>query len=393
MKKSRYLYDNKKKCSGCGACYQICPTSAIHMEKDKEGFLYPIIDNGKCIRCGMCKKSCPIINYQCKTDNILGCYVGYNQNTSVRLNSSSGGVFSIIAEFILCRGGVVYGVAYDNQWNTHHICVEDKKDLQMLRGSKYIQSKTENSFKETKERLERGQYVLYSGTECQISGLKRYLNKEYDNLITVGVLCHGVPSQLVWEKYIQNKIEKNQSNISAISFRNKDSGWKDYSVVINFENGNIYRSKMSQDKYMNMFLSEICLRPSCYDCKFKKLERNSDITLGDCWGIERYMPEMDDNNGTSVILIHSKKGKKIFESIKNELNYKESDKDKAISPYADSRNSVVPHINRKKYLKAVNKGDNFDNIAEIIKMTKKDKIRKKCISVVRKVKKLSNSKI
>lgn len=348
MKQKTILYKQKKYCCGCSACLHICPKTAITMNQDKEGFEYPVINRNKCINCGLCETVCPIKNAESKSDNVKKCYVSYAKNEEIRLKSSSGGLFTIFAEKILECKGVVIGAAFDSEWEVHHICITDIGELEKIRGSKYVQSRIENTYKETKTFLEEGRKVLFTGTECQISGLKKYLKKDYENLLTIDVLCHGVPSPKLWEKYKEFHASKEKAQIRGTSFRQKDDGWKNFSVKIMFDNKTEYKEIFQKDAFMRLFLSEICLRPSCYDCKFKSLERDSDITIGDCWEIEKYMPEMDDDKGTSVVMIHSDKGMILWNSIKQHLNYKEAERDKALSPNADSRKSVVPHINRKK---------------------------------------------
>lgn len=385
MSRGPELFKKKKDCCGCNACQQICPKSAISMTEDNEGFLYPVIDYKKCVSCGLCEKVCPIKETNSKTDEIIKCYVAYAKDEEVRVNSSSGGMFTLLAEEILKRGGIVVGATFDEKWRVHHICIDSVIDLQKLRGSKYTQSRLNNTYKEVKEFLEKGKEVLFTGTECQISGLKKYLSKEYENLFTVDVLCHGVPSPKVWDKYIKSNISENHSDIKHISFRNKETGWKNYSVKMEFENSKEYRENFSKDLFMRMFLSEICLRPSCHDCRFKKLERNADVTIGDCWGIGNYMPEMDDDKGTSVILIHSDKGRKIWESILDKIIYKEAERDKALSPNADSRKSVVPHINRKKFFRKLSNGESIESLEKLLELSLWRRIRRKIVRYIMKI--------
>ena len=274
------------------------------------------------------------------------------------------------------------GVAFDEQWMAHHICITNMDELGKLRGSKYVQSRIENTYKETKDFLEEGRKVLFSGTECQISGLKAYLKKNYDNLFTVDVLCHGVPSPKVWEKYKKNHILEYGAEIQKTSFRNKDLGWKGYAVEFKFTNKAVYKETFTKDSFMRLFLSEICLRPSCYNCKFKALERESDITIGDCWGVEKYMPEMDDDKGTSVVMIHSHKGMMLWELIVDFLEYKEAERDKALAPNADSRKSVEPHINRKKFFRKLNSNVSLAELETCIELSFVDRIRIKCKRII-----------
>lgn len=373
MSKKVKLYKKKKECCGCGACEQICPENAINLEEDKEGFLYPVIDFYRCIGCGMCEKVCTIRNAEIKSDDVVMCYAGFAKNESVRMLSSSGGVFTLLAEEIFERQGIIVGAAFDDDWQVHHICIDNLKDLEKLRGSKYVQSRLEDTYRETKEYLEKGKNVLFTGVPCQISGLRRYLRKKYDNLYTVDVLCHGVPNPKLWNMYLKTHKER----INKISFRSKDTGWKKFSLKIEFDNGEIYQKNIGDDIFMQMFLRELCLRPSCYDCKFKKLDRDSDITIGDSWGIENYIPEMDDDKGTSVIMVHSEGGMRLINSILGKMNYCVVERDKVLSPNADSRKSVTPHINRKKFVKNISNNANIRVLTKLLELSLWDRVRRK----------------
>lgn len=350
---------NKKECCGCTACLHICPVECITMQEDEEGFLYPIIKTEYCIHCHKCEKICPIhsadtINMKTKT------FVGYSKDEEIRKQSSSGGIFSVIAEWILQQGGVVFGAAFDENFEVHHIAIETKEELSKLRGSKYVQSRLENVYPEAKQYLEMNHKVLFTGTACQIAGLKKYLHKEYDNLYTVDVLCHGVPSPKIWRMYLEDKKKQYNTKITTIEFRNKESGWNNYSMNILFYDMQQYLVHFFEDKFMKMFLSNIDLRPSCYECHFKSFPRSSDMTIGDSWGIENYMPDMNDDKGTSVILIHSLKGEGMFEAIRENLIVRKAELEKVLPPTADSRRSVEMHPNRKKYLEGVKRGEDFD---------------------------------
>ena len=361
-----------EECCGCTACQQICPMQCITMESDEEGFLYPKIDESICIQCNKCKNICPIYHPNIpkgKTES----YVGYAINESIRRFSSSGGIFSLVAEYVLKQKGVVFGAAFDEAFMAHHICVDSKEELYKLRGSKYVQSRLESTYTEAKKCLKNGQLVLFSGTACQIAGLKKYLEKEYDNLLTIDVLCHGTPSPKIWKLYLEDQEKKYDSNISSIWFRDKKLGWKRFFVSIQFENGQEYSVPFSNDKFMNMFLSNIDLRPSCYDCRFKAFPRVSDITIGDSWGIEKYMPEMDDDKGTSVIVVHTDKGRKVLNEIQKTMILKKAELDKALPLSADSRKSVLKHPNREKYWAELQAGKSLD---EIYKYVKKNIVQK-----------------
>lgn len=347
---------NKKDCCGCTACLNVCPVQCITMQEDEEGFLYPVIEKEKCIHCHKCEKVCPVQNTDClnsKTET----FVGYSRDEEIRMQSSSGGIFSVTAEWILQQSGVVFGAAFDENFEVHHIAIETIEDLKKLRGSKYVQSRLENVYPEVKQYLEMKRKVLFTGTACQIAGLKRYLNKEYDNLFAIDVLCHGVPSPKIWRMYLEEKKKQHHTSIEKIEFRNKANGWKNYSMKISFSNVKPYCVHFFEDKFMRMFLDNIDLRPSCYACHFKDFPRESDMTIGDSWGIEKYMPDMDDDKGTSVILVHSSNGEKLFKAIRNSLIVREAKLDEVLPVTADSRKSVEMHPNRRKFWKGVERGE------------------------------------
>ena len=350
----------KSDCCGCSSCAQICPKKCIKMTADEEGFLYPTVEKEICINCGLCEKNCPIINTQPKLETVLSAYAGYVNDENIRLNSSSGGLFTPLAEHILNNNGVVFGAAFDNKYHVKHIRIDSEEKLYLLRGSKYVQSDINNTYVETKHDLENGKLVLFTGTACQISGLKCFLNKEYTNLFTVDVLCHGTPSPKLWERYVENQSRQNKSQIEQIFFRHKKYGWKRYAVELKFLNSTAYLKEFKEDPFMRLFLGNICLRPSCYECKFKALQRDSDLTIGDAWGINKVFPELDDDRGTSVILVHSDKGQELLKSISDNLILKEGNVEKLLPPSTDSRISVKKHPKRNLFFKKLNEGKSCD---------------------------------
>lgn len=362
--------NKKDNCCGCYACVNVCPKDCISMEEDSEGFNYPCVDKSKCVDCTLCEKVCPIINKDKvaqgsnEEDNT---YVAYTKNATVRKNSSSGGMFTELAESVLKNNGVVFGCAFDDDFNAHHIMIDNISDLEKLRGSKYIQSQIESTYKEAEKLLKNGKLVLFSGVACQIAGLNSYLRKDYNNLITVDVLCHGVPSGKAWRKYIDDNQKRHNAKLNKYYFRNKDNGWKVFTVKQMYMDNQGESSPFNKDSFMQLFLGEVCLRPSCHNCRFKDIRRPSDITLGDCWGVQNYMPEMDDDKGTSVVIAHTKKGVNILNSVKNNLVIKKAKLDRALPPTADSRKSVLPHKNREIFFKQLNEGKSVDELAILVK--------------------------
>lgn len=374
----------KKECCGCNACVQICPKNCINMAEDVEGFLYPQIEESICVSCGLCERVCPMLNE--KKGNFLISYAAYANNDELRMKSSSGAIFSLCAEEVLNQQGVVFGAAFDKNFEVHHIAVDNQEDLQKLQGSKYVQSRIEETYKEVETYLKLGRIVLYSGVGCQITGLKNFLGKEYDNLYTIDVLCHGVPSPKVWRQYVNEKEKKYGSTVQNLTFRSKVKGWKNFSMELNFKNRSVYSEIFPKDEFMKLFLGNICLRPSCHDCKFKELERSSDLSIGDSWGIENYKPHMDDDKGTSVVLVHTDKGHKFFDNIKDRMLYEEAEIDKILPPTADSRKSVKMHVKRKQFFNMLEQGESIESIAKILKPTILDRFKYKCGNILCKIK-------
>lgn len=347
----------KEYCCGCGACAQTCPVHCIEMAEDQEGFLYPQCNKELCVNCKLCVDVCPIINKSVETDEIKGCYACYSCNDTIRANSSSGGLFSLLAVEILEDGGIVYGAAFDSDFTVHHIRIDQLDQLSAIQKSKYLQSRIEDTFEFTKKDLLDGRRVLYSGTACQIEGLKKYLGQEYDNLITVDILCHGTPSPMVWKQYLSSLNVKSPRRIIDVNFRNKELGWKNYSLKICYDSGEYYAISHHKDTFMSLFLSDVILRPCCYNCRFKDMSRASDITLGDAWGIRNLIPEMDDDNGTSLFLVHTDKGEVFFQKIRSRIRVETIELNQILPPGADSRVSVKKHPKREAFFERIWKHD------------------------------------
>ena len=297
------------------------------MEADGEGFLYPKVDESNCINCGKCAKACPVLNPPQKAERLPVGYAAYTKDETVRKNSSSGGIFTEIAKVVLQQGGAVFGAAYSDRFEVVHICVEDLPNLEKLRGAKYAQSNLRDSFLQTKHRLENGQTVLFSGTPCQIAGLKSFLGRSYENLLTVDFVCHSVPSPMAWEQYVRYRSgQDNNGNLPVvINLRNKETGWSryQYSNVFAYDNGVTHMSPSGNSLYMKLFVGGYISRKSCEMCQFKGYNRCSDLTIGDFWGIWDIAPEMDDNKGTSLILIQTEPGEKLFAKIADQLEWKQ----------------------------------------------------------------------
>ena len=324
------LYNQKAECTGCQSCANACPVHAITMQTDEEGFLYPVIDRNQCKECGLCEKICRK-NPPIQTSSAPSAYAAYCKDDNIRQNSSSGGLFSVFANQILRRDGVVVGAAMKDDFKgVEHRLVETEEGLKKLRGSKYVQSNIGDSYLQVKKQLEQGKTVYFSGTPCQIDGLYRYLRKDYDHLYTQDLICHGVPSPLAWCKYAQEQEKNRQSTIREVSFRNKTLGWKKYAMQISFANNEKYCEDLNTDSYLKGFMSDNFLRPSCHDCRYKTIQRSADITLADLWGAQQICPEMDDDRGLSLVIVHSGKGMELLNAVQGEIELKSVDLNAAI---------------------------------------------------------------
>lgn len=320
----------KEECCGCSACANICNFNAISMKVDSEGFMYPEINQKICCHCGACEKVCPVVNRDEKKRKEPEAYAMTSKQEEILLNSSSGGFFPHLANSVLNQGGIVFGAAFSSAIEVQHKAIVDKKDLRMLCGSKYVQSNINQSFRLCRDLLQKNKVVLFTGTPCQIAGLNQFLNKKYDNLLTMEVICHGVPSPKVLKKYIKNIEKRKKKKVSSIDFRNKDTGWENYAVRYQYKDKSIDIIKHQDDLYNKIFLSNQALRNSCYNCYFKQGKSNADITCGDFWGIQSIVPQMASNNGVSLVLCHTDKGKKYLDLIGSCLEKKRVEYEDAI---------------------------------------------------------------
>ena len=385
--KNRIEITDPSKCSGCHSCYSVCPSSCISMVPDKEGFLYPTVEEKDCILCGACIKACPIITKNNETGSIdqITAYGAYNKDQSIRQKSSSGGIFTLLAQSIIARGGVVFGASFNEDFSVSHSAALTVEELGKFRGSKYVQSTIGNAYKEAKSYLEQGRDVLFTGTPCQIGGLYSYLKKDYDNLYTQDIICHGVPSPAVWKSYIeQRKKEVDASSVSSVFFKDKRTGWKTYSISIDFGDDKIYSKRASLDTMMKAFLKNLCLRPSCHDCSFKEKVRQSDITLADFWGADSIIPKWDDDKGLSLVIVNSQKGKKMFDSIKEQTEYVQTDFEKAISYNSSMIKSAKPSPLRDRFMSEIQDGD-FDAVVNKHLITPKRTLKSRLKAYIKKI--------
>ena len=327
MKKINNINKVKEKCYGCCSCAQICVNKAIEMKYNNEGFIYPYIDENKCIECGICLEHCPVIFDKNKNVYNQKCYAVFS-NELIAKESSSGGVFTVLSESILERGGVVYGAAFDDEWLVHHILVDNKEDLLKLKTSKYVQSNIEGIYNEIKHILKKGKIVLFTGTPCQVLGLYAFLGKIYENLYTIDIFCHGVPSPLVWKKYLNEIVDIKK--VKTINFREKQvskkvisnyNSWENYNISIIQKNEEKFCQHHRDNIYLIGFLKNLYLRRACYTCPFTRTTRYGDISIGDFWGYRSIDNKQDTNNGMSAVLINSKKGECLF-NLSSNIDFK-----------------------------------------------------------------------
>jgi coenzyme F420-reducing hydrogenase beta subunit len=320
------LYEKKEECCCCTACMSICPKQAITMIPDEEGFLYPSINQELCIECDLCKQVCPFSgNYRTSGnyDQPL-VYAAKHKDDNVRMNSSSGGMFTAISDYILDIGGIIYGAAFDENFVVRHQKAEAVEERNKFRGSKYVQSNLVGVFEDIKTELKEQRTVLFTGTPCQNAGLRSYLNRNYENLYLCDIVCHGTPSPLLWKEHISFLEKKGNSKVVQYYFRYKRGGWRGYNVYTLFNNSKSKFNTPDVLTYANIFRSDLALRPACHNCKFCNFSRPSDITIGDFWGIEKSMPDFEDNIGTSLVLVNSSKGLNLFHKISKNIYYRES---------------------------------------------------------------------
>lgn len=349
------------------------------MVEDQEGFFYPEIDKDKCINCNKCKNICSNYNTSLGNEKV---YVAINKNEKELEESSSGGMFYILAKYVIEKNGVVFGVEYDENLKVRHNFYETLEECKRFQGSKYVRSDIKDSYRKVEEFLKDDRYVLFTGTPCQCNALKTYLVKEYEKLILCDIICHANPSQKVFDKY-KNEIENSRDKkIKMIYFRTKDNGWRNQTPIIEYMDN----EKEEEKTFFSAFVKELINRPSCHSCVFASSNRVTDFSIGDFWGIEKVMPEVEDKDiGISLFMVNSKKASEVFDNVKEYIKYKEVDKDLA---FLYNHNKNVPmHRNREKFFNNLDKISVIDNINQNIKVSFIRKVFRKCKSLLNKIKK------
>ena len=314
---------DKSRCTGCTACYNICSHKAISMQFDDCGHIYPTVNLDLCTDCGLCEKVCPLLHEERipKDENLDALEVKaiYNKDEEIRQRSTSGGVFSLLAEYVISKGGIVCAARFDEYFHIYHSFFDSIAQIDPYRGSKYAQSDLTDTFSQIKSYLKQ-RPVLFIGTPCQVAGLKSYLIKDYENLYTCDFICMSISSGKMWDEYITVYQKKHQ--VKRIFFKDKRIGWHktDWRMLIEDDRGEQLMSG-AYNPYFSSYLDHLSARPSCFSCPFRHCRHVSDTTIADCWGIETVHPDFDDNKGCTTLILQSEKGKNIFESIKGRANY------------------------------------------------------------------------
>lgn len=383
-------------CSGCSTCYASCPKGAISMIEDSEGFKRPVIDDNLCVECGLCEKACHVVSPYSERHPVE-IYASRAKNDDIRFSASSGGIFPLLGAKIISDGGIVWGVKWDCNERipkAKHAYANNMQELEDFRGSKYVQSDIQDAHKTIKSQLIEGKEVLFSGTPCQISGLKHFLKKDYPNLTCCEVICHGVPSPKVLNDYIATLLPQDSSDheyrIKEVTFRNKlykEGGWRNgvvvVVVVVDKHNGTeteyvVSDRRADTDPYLRGFLCELINRPSCHNCTVRSLKSGADITLGDFWKIQKYVPQIDDDMGVSLVCINTEKGQRLYNEIKPQLSDSVAiNWDAAVDSTGALVESPKAHRLRSRFFKDFSKnGFQEKSIAKMLRPTTKQIINK-----------------
>lgn len=348
------VFEQKERCSGCTACQHVCPVGAISMIPDEEGFLYPEIDEEKCIECDRCREVCPFHEGYNRDDcfETPEVYAAKHVDSRVREASTSGGLFTALSDYVLQRNGVVYGAVFGAGLKVQHAGAEKPEDRDAMRGSKYVQSELADLFPKIKEQLAKGREVIFTGTPCQVAGLKAFLNnKTYANLLLCDLVCKGTPSPLFWKDYVALLEKKHNKRLSNFFFRDKSRGWHNPRTLAIYEDGDVESDTELLKSFNRVFYQHIALRPSCHKCPFTNTYRTSDITIADFWGIENYKPAFDDNRGTSLVMINTPKGKAVFEEVKHSLVFERSSLEECTGAQKHLKQPAKPSSKRSAFWK------------------------------------------
>lgn len=321
----------KENCCGCTACASICPKAAIKLVQDEEGFSYPNVDKSKCVECGMCEKVCPFMS-EGERNKPKKIYAAKHRDKKILLKSTSGGVFTALSDYVLDNGGVVYGAIFNDEFEVVHGRATNKKERDKMRGSKYVQSDITGIYSCVKEDLKSGKIVLFTGTPCQADGLKRYLNGKFEKLIICDLICFGVPSPRIWRSYVDFISTINKSKLKEHYFRSYEKTWFEHIALSVFENGKKYQDKGYSNIFTQIYYSKLANRPSCHKCPYTAVSRVSDITIGDCRGIDKVIPTLECDDGVSLVFVNTSYGENLYERVLNNLDSIEIELDTVMQP-------------------------------------------------------------
>lgn len=366
--KNMIQIQDKSKCCGCCACVDVCAHHAITLKTDIEGFWYPEVDKDKCVDCGLCEKVCPELHILDLKKNDFEkpahTIAAINKNMSVRWDSTSGGAFSALADVMYAQGGYVSGAVYNDDFSVSNYISNNQEDLKRLRSSKYLQSKAEGLYKQIRDLLRNGEKVLACGTPCQMAALRSFLRKDYDNLTIVDFICRGVNSPKVYRKYLDSLERKYGGKVVYVKAKNKELGWRNLTRKVVFDNGKVYYGVLMDDDFRRGYHTNVFCRPSCYHCQYKGFPRMADITIADYWGIENVDKNLDNNIGTSMILLNSKKGIEYFEQAKEKFEWKETRFESILPGNIALRKPIQPaKIDRKAFFEDLDNGT-FDDVVK-----------------------------
>ena len=343
---------DKKDCCGCWACENVCPKACIMMTEDEEGFRYPHVDKDTCIDCHLCEKVCPVINAKADEPKEQKAFLLQHKDEKVLQESASGGAFTAFASYVIERGGMVFGAAYDKDFQVIHQYVEKYEDLRIFRNSKYVQSMVGDAYQRAKAFLKQGRMVCFSGTPCQLEGLLNYLRKPYDNLVTVDVMCHSITSPKIFRMYVEMQKEKYGDDIENIMFRDKQPyGYKYSSMSVYRRGKQVYKEGVETDVYLRSFFCDVNVRPSCFDCKFKKQHHLTDFTIWDCFDVRKFSKEFDNDKGVTRILANTDKAMTILNNINDRARIFEIPVGEAVSGVKEMLHSVKMNSRRGAFFK------------------------------------------
>lgn len=378
---------DKSKCVLCKACLNICPKGAVEFKVLHSGGYYPVINQSKCVSCGKCKQVCPIESAT-KENSLKQTFAVRTTDENNLLNSSSGGLFFEFAREVLLRGGVVCGSILTKSFQARHIVTSDIEFVKKMRGSKYTNSDLGDCYRQIKTVLSEGKLVLFSGCPCQVAGLRTFLGKEYENLILIDLICHGVPNEKVWADYLLQLEKHRKAQVESVTFRSKKGGWNPFSIEIRFNDGKSYLNVATKDTYMAGFLKNVYLKDSCYDCKFKSLKSYSDITLADYWGVERFLGKVVDNKGISLCICNTQRGVEFLNSIKNNVYIEGVEFLKATEKNPHLFLSAKKSPLAEKFYYYYNQGEKAKAFSIIEKERSRDLVRRKLKVIKTKIKTL-----